>query len=205
MTPKLNKDKFVAMMPECKKPEEVVNAINELAEKYELNTTKRIAGFLAQCGHESGSFNIMKENLNYSSDALLKVFPKYFPTKALADAYARKPEKIANKVYGNRFGNGTEASGDGYRYSGKGFIQLTFKNNYAEFAKSIGKTLEEVVGYLQTMEGAMESAMWYWKTRKVNFYCDKDDILGMTKVINGGTHGLNDRTKRYNKYKKALV
>lgn len=205
MKPKqLNKELLSSMMPECKNPNDITTAFNELSEAYELNTVNRVAGFLAQCGHESNSFNVMKENLNYSSEGLQKIFGKYFPTKALADAYARKPEKIANKVYGNRFGNGIEASGDGFRYSGKGFIQLTFKNNYVEFAKSINKTLEETVQYVQTVKGAMESAMWYWKTRKVNFYCDKNDIIGMTKIINGGTHGLDDRTKRYEKYKKAL-
>ena len=171
---------FSKLMPDNKHPEEVVKAFNELASKYELNTLNRVSGFLAQCAHESNSFTVMKENLNYSAQGLRKVFSKYFPTEALANAYAKQPEKIANKVYANRYGNGAEASGDGYKYSGKGFIQLTFKANYEAFGKAIDKPLDEVVKYLQTVEGAMESAMWYWKTHKINFYCDKDDITGMT-------------------------
>ena len=198
-------EQFNAIFPNNKDASIIVENINKLKEKYELNTTNRMAGFLAQCGHESMGFTVMKENLNYSALGLQKVFKKYFPTKALANAYNRQPQKIANRVYANRYGNGSEASGDGYRYSGKGYIQLTFKSNYMDFAKSIGKTLEDTIIYLETIEGALESALWYWKNRKVISYCDKDDIVGMTKVINGGTIGLEDRTKHYEAFKKLLA
>lgn len=201
----LTTELFAKLMPDNKHPEEVVKAFVALASKYELNTLNRVSGFLAQCAHESNSFTVMKENLNYSAQGLRKVFSKYFPTEALANAYAKKPEKIASKVYANRYGNGAESTGDGYKYSGKGYIQLTFKSNYEAFGKAVDKSLEETIPYLQTVEGAMESAMWYWKSHKVNFYCDKNDIVGMTKVINGGTIGLDDRTKRYEALKKALA
>ena len=198
-------EQFITMFPNNKDASIIVDNINKLQEKYELTTTNRMAGFLAQCGHESIGFTVMKENLNYSALSLQKVFKKYFPTKVLANAYNRQPQKIANRVYANRYGNGSEASGDGYRYSGKGYIQLTFKSNYMDFAKSIGKTLEDTIIYLETIEGALESALWYWKSRKVNSYCDKDDIVGMTKVINGGIIGLEDRTKHYEAFKKLLA
>lgn len=172
--------------------------------QYEINTTNRRAGFLAQCAHESNNFTIKEENLNYSSDGLLKVFPKYFTNKGISDSYAKQPEKIANRVYANRMGNGNETSGDGYKYRGRGYIQLTGKDNYSAFAKFKNITLDECVNYLSTIEGAVESALWYWNTHNLNKYCDNDDILGMTKAINGGTIGLDDRTAKYNKFKAVL-
>lgn len=200
----ITKDLIVALFPKAKDIDVLTESMIALFPKYELNTVNRIAGFLAQCSHESADFTLSKENLNYSSEGLLKVFPKYFKTNTEAVAYARKAEKIANKVYANRYGNGDEASGDGYRYSGKGFIQLTFKDNYKAFAKDINIEMKDVVEYLLSTKGALESALWYWKTRNLNKYCDSDDIKGMSKVVNGGTIGLEDRTARYEKYKKAL-
>lgn len=173
--------------------------VTSMLDAYEINTVERCAAFLAQTGHESNSFKIMVENLNYSADGLRKVFSKYFPTIELANEYARKPEKIANRVYANRMGNGPEESGDGWRFRGHGLIQLTGHDNCAAFAKSIDKTIEEVVEYLQTKEGALESACWFWNQNGLNTLADKRDTLRITKRINGGTNGLGDRTDRFEK------
>jgi putative chitinase len=177
-----------------------LNALNQLLPDYEINTPKRIAAFIAQCAHESGGFRALKENLNYKAATLRKIFPKYFPTDELANEYASKPNKqeaIANKVYANRMGNGDEASGDGFRYCGRGLIQLTGKDNYSWFAASLGITVEEAAEYLQTFEGAAQSACWFWETNNLNQWADKGDILTLTKRINGGTIGLEDRIKHY--------
>ena len=173
------------------------HALSQLLPDYEINTPKRIAAFIAQCAHESGGFLFLKENLNYKAASLRKVFPKYFPTDELAAQYANKPEKIANRVYGGRMGNGDESTGDGYRYCGRGLIQLTGKNNYQAFADSIETPLEQIPDYLQTFEGAVQSACWFWETNKLNEWADKGDIVTLTKRINGGTIGLEDRIKHY--------
>jgi len=200
----LSLEKFQKMFPQNKQSEEIMEVFKKYFKLYEINTTNRRAGFLAQCGHESNGFTVFKENLNYSQEGLHKVFKKYFPTLESAASYAKKPEKIANKVYANRMGNGPEESGDGYKFSGKGAIQLTGKSNYQEFAKAKGLSLEETVTYLLTLEGAIESALWYWKTRGLNDICDKNDIVAMTKKINGGTIGLEDRKAKFEKFKSIL-
>jgi len=173
-------------------------ALSNVLPEYEIDTAQRVAAFIAQCTHESGGFKRLKENLNYRWESLRKVFPKYFPTDELAQEYAHKPEQIANRVYGGRMGNGDESSGDGFRYCGRGLIQLTGKNNYTKFAESIGMAVEEVPALLETFEGAVKSACWFWKTNNLNQYADAGDILTMTKRINGGTIGLEDRIKHYN-------
>lgn len=173
-------------------------ALSNVLPEYEINTSERVAAFLAQCTHESGGFKRLKENLNYRWESLRKVFPKYFPTDELAQEYAHKQEQIANRVYGGRMGNGDESSGDGFRYCGRGLIQLTGRNNYTKFAESIGMAVEEVPSLLETFEGAVKSACWFWKTNNLNQYADAGDILTMTKRINGGTIGLEDRIKHYN-------
>jgi putative chitinase len=192
------------MFPKYKYPDDLADALTEQFEKYEINTVNRAAGFLAQCGHESAGFTILQENLNYSAEGLNKIFKKYFPTLDSAKPYARNPEKIANKVYGGRMGNGPEASGDGYKFRGRGAIQLTGKENYTKFAKSVGITVDEAVEDLNTLDGAIESACWFWKTNGLNAICDKDDIVLMTKRINGGTIGLDDRKKHYAEAKHLL-
>ena len=166
--------------------------------KYDIDTPERVAGFMAQCGHESNNFRVLKENLNYSATALDKIFPKYF-RRAGRDAqqYHRQPEKIANVIYANRMDNGDTASGDGYKFRGRGIIQLTGRYNYTQFAKSINTGLRATVEYLETKQGALESACWFWKTNNINKYCDSQDIVTMTKRINGGTIGLADRKKHY--------
>jgi len=173
-------------------------ALSNVLPEYEINTPQRVAAFIAQCTHESGGFKRLKENLNYKWESLRKVFPKYFPTDELAQEYAHKPEQIANRVYGGRMGNGDESSGDGFRYCGRGLIQLTGRNNYTKFAESIGMSVEEVPALLETFEGAVKSACWFWNTNNLNQFADSGDILTMTKRINGGTIGLEDRIKHYN-------
>jgi len=175
-----------------------VHALNEILPEYEIDTPQRVAAFIAQTAHESGNYVFLKENLNYKAASLRKVFGKYFPTDELAAQYANKGEMIANRVYANRMGNGDEASGDGYRYCGRGLIQLTGKSNYQAFADSIETPVEEVSEYLGTFEGAVQSACWFWESNNLNQWADKGDILTLTKRINGGTIGLEDRIKHYN-------
>ena len=156
-----------------------------------------MAAFLAQCAHESGGFTALKENLNYRAVTLRKVFPKYFPTDEIASAYAQQQSAIANRVYANRMGNGDEHSGDGFKYCGRGLIQVTGKENYTWFADSLGITPEEASEYMETFEGAAQSACWFWETNNLNTWADKGDIMTLTKRINGGTIGLEDRIKHY--------
>jgi putative chitinase len=174
------------------------DALSSVLPTYEIDSPQRVSAFIAQCTHESGGFKRLKENLNYKAESLRRVFPKYFPDDELAQEYAHKQEKIANRVYGGRMGNGDESSGDGFRYCGRGLIQLTGRNNYTKFAESIGMAVEEVPSLLETFEGAVKSACWFWKTNNLNQYADSGDILTMTKRINGGTIGLEDRIKHYN-------
>ncbi len=173
------------------------DAISQILPEYDINTPERVAAFIAQCAHESGGFRFLKENLNYKAASLQKVFPKYFPDAATAAAYANKPQMIANRVYANRMGNGDEASGDGWRFCGRGLIQLTGKNNYTFFAASIGVELDECSEYLETFEGAVQSACFFWDQNGLNRWADAKDILTLTKRINGGTIGLEDRKKHY--------
>jgi putative chitinase len=176
-------------------------ALCEILPVYEINTPERVAAFVAQCAHESGGFKFLKENLNYKAPSLRKTFGKYFPDDAIANDYASRPNKqeaIANRVYANRMGNGDEASGDGFRYLGRGLIQLTGKNNYTLFAAAIDTPLEQIPEYLQTFEGAVQSACWFWEQNNLNQWADKKDIMTLTKRINGGTIGLEDRIKHYN-------
>jgi putative chitinase len=180
------------------------SAISEILPVYDINTPERVAGWLAQCAHESGYFRFLKENLNYRAESLLKTFPKYFKTLDEARQYERQPAKIANRVYANRMGNGDEASGDGFRYLGRGLIQLTGKNNYTLFAAAIDTPLEEIPEYLQTFEGAIQSACWFWEQNNINQWADKRDILTMSKRINGGTIGMEDRIMKYNKALKMF-
>jgi putative chitinase len=181
------------------------NALEQLLPDYDINTPQRIASFIAQCAHESGNFTALKENLNYKWETLRRLFPKYFPTDELAKDYASRPNKqeaIANRIYANRMGNGSEESKDPAKWIGRGLIQLTGRSNYQAFADSIevdGRPLniDEVPEYLATFEGAAQSACWFWETNNLNKFADADDILNMTKRINGGTIGLNDRIKHY--------
>jgi putative chitinase len=170
-------------------------ALDQLLDDYEINTPLRVAHFVAQCAHESGNFVFIKENLNYKAASLMAVFKKYFPTQELAQQYANKPERIANRVYANRMGNGDEASGDGWRFCGRGLIQLTGKDNYTFFAGSLNISVEEAAEYLATFEGAAQSACFFWEQNNLNRFADANDVKGLTRAINGGYIGLEDRMK----------
>ena len=196
----LTKEQLKQLLPKNPYIDHWYDALSQLLPDYEINTPQRIAAFIAQCAHESGEFTTLKENLNYRAPTLRKIFPKYFPDDATANHYASLPNKqeaIANKVYANRMGNGDEASGDGFRYCGRGLIQLTGKDNYSWFAASVGITVEEASEYLQTFEGAAQSACWFWESNNLNRFADVGDIKGLTKAINGGYIGLEDREKHY--------
>ena len=197
MSVQLTKKQLAELIPGNPYLDNWLEALNEILPEYEIDTPKRVAAFIAQCAHESGGFRALKENLNYKAESLLKVFPKYFKTLAEANAYAKQPEKIANKIYGGRMGNGPESSGDGFRYCGRGLIQLTGKENYTWFAESLEMPVEDVPEYLQTFEGAVQSACFFWEQNKLNQWADAGDILTLTKRINGGTIGLEDRQKHY--------
>jgi putative chitinase len=173
------------------------SAMERCLPDYDINTPQRIAMFVAQCAHESGNFRVLKENLNYRAESLMKVWPRHFPSLDVAKQYAHNQEAIANKAYANRMGNGPEESGDGWRYCGRGLIQLTGKINYQNFAMSIETPVEEVPAYLGTFEGAVQSACWFWEANNLNAPSDNGDVLTVTKKINGGTIGLADRQKHY--------
>lgn len=200
-------EQFSAMIPKNKDPESWYDAAVPMFEKYNINTPNRIAGFMAQCAHESLDFTRLEENLNYSEKALNSVFGRYFGEgKRDAAEYARKPEKIANYVYQDEFRSkrgamGNVNDGDGWRFRGRGIKQLTGRNNYTAFGKIIGMSAEETAEYVATPEGALESACWFWKTNKLDKWADKGDNVGLTKKINGGTIGLDDRNRRW---KEAL-
>lgn len=171
-------------------------ALNKILPDYEIDTPARIAAFVAQTAHESGGYTALHENLNYKAESLCRVWPRYF-NSGNANDYAHQPEKIANRAYANRMGNGDEASGDGWKYCGRGLIQLTGKSNYQAFADSIQTDISEIPAFLQTFEGAIQSACWFWENNNLNRCADAGDIEKMTKIINGGTLGLEDRKRHY--------
>ena len=196
----LTKQQLKQLLPKNPYIDQWHSALSQLLPDYGINTPQRIAAFVAQCAHESGNFMVLRENLNYRAATLRKLFPKYFPTDEMANDYASRPNKqeaIANLVYANRMGNGPPESGDGWRYAGKGLIQLTGKQNYTWFAASLQISVEEASEYLLTFEGAAQSACWFWETNNLNQWADNGDILTLTKRINGGTIGLEDRIKHY--------
>jgi len=187
-------------------PEAVIAQIPTVMEKFQINTPLRLAHFLAQCGHESGGFKATQENLNYSADGLKKIFPKYFPGN-IAESYARNPEKIASKVYGGRMGNGGEETKEGYKFRGRGYIQLTGKSNYTNFAKFIG---EDTIANpdLVATKYPLASAAFFFDSNKLWSICDKGadtaTVTAVTKRVNGGTIGLDDRIKHFNEYYALL-
>lgn len=171
-------------------------AIDDTLNEFDISTPQRIAAFLAQIGHESGSLKFIKENLNYSAQGLTKTFPKYF-TPELANQYQRNPEAIANRVYANRMGNGPEESGDGWAFRGRGLIQVTGRTNYQACGDFLGVDIISDPSYLESPEGAARSAGWYWTSRNLNALADAGDMKQITKKINGGFIGLEDRLKHY--------
>jgi len=189
-------------------PDSVIAQIPEIQSKFEINTPLRLAHFLAQCGHESGGFRVVNENLNYSAKGLLGIFKKYFPTQALAESYQRQPQKIANRVYASRMGNGDEKSGEGFKFRGRGYIQLTGKSNYTAFAKSIG---EDVVANpdLVATKYPLASAAWFFNKNGLHKLADGGAtdavVTQITKRVNGGTIGLADRIKHFKEYYHLLA
>lgn len=188
-------------------PQVVIDSIPEVASKFGINTPLRIAHFLAQCGHESGGFKVTSENLNYSAKGLRGIFKKYFPTDAIANAYQRNPQKIANKVYANRMANGSEASGDGYKFRGRGYIQLTGKDNYTQFGKSIGVDILSNPDSVAS-KYALASAAWFFSKNGLHKIADEGAsdavVTKVTKRVNGGTIGLADRIKHFKEYYHLL-
>jgi len=191
-----------------KVPAPVMIEISSIIERFNMTNPLRLAHFLAQAAHESGNFKFLKENLNYSADSLLKVFPKYFKDKATADKYARNPEKIANRVYASRMGNGDEASGDGFKFRGRGYIQLTGKDNYKAFSNFIG---EDCVANpdLVSDKYPLVSASWFFDKNNLWTICDKgatDDVVtAVTKRVNGGVNGNADRISKFKLFNSMLV
>ena len=188
-------------------PDSVIAQIPFIQSNYKVNTLLRLSHFLAQCGHESANFRAVKENLNYSTDGLNKTFKKYFPTLESAKDYARQPERIASKVYANRMGNGNEVSKDGFKYLGRGFIQLTGKGNYLEFDKSVPEDIMANPELVAT-KYPLASAAWFWNKNGLNEIADKGAtdavVKSITKRVNGGTIGLEDRIQHFNEFYSLL-
>ena len=200
----LTHTQLVACCPTNKNIDSLLISLNTILPKYNIVTADEVCAFLAQCGHESGDFNHLEENLNYSPEALYRTWPNRFPDDATCAAYAHNPEKIANKVYASRMGNADENSGDGWLYHGRGAIQLTGHNNYAAFANYTNRDINTLPNYLITTDGAVDSACWFWVINNCNVLADNDDIEGLTRKINGGTLGLDDRLARFNTCMEAM-
>jgi putative chitinase len=187
-------------------PDSVISQIPETAAKFNITNNLRLAHFLAQCGHESGGFKAVSENLNYSASGLKNIFAKYFPGN-LSESYARQPQKIASRVYGGRMGNGSEETGDGFKFRGRGYIQLTGKNNYINFAKFIGEDTMNNPDLVAT-KYPLASAAFFFDSNKLWSICDRGadtaTVTAVTKRVNGGTIGLADRIKHFNEYYKLL-
>ena len=184
-------------------PQYVLEELPKVIDLYQVNTPLRLAHFLAQCAHESGNFKLLEENLMYSAGRLVQVFPKYFPTLQTTKGYAAHPEAIANKVYAGRMGNGSEKSGDGWKYRGRGYIQLTGKLNYIDFAKSSGADVVKNPDLVKTTYPLL-SAAWFWRSRGLNIVADSQGIQAITKRVNGGYNGLKDREAHFNKILNLL-
>ena len=188
-------------------PDTVIGQIPGVMDKFQINTPLRLAHFLSQCGHESGGFKAVNENLNYGAKGLMTTFKKYFPTEALAKQYERKPELIASKVYGGRMGNGAEPTKEGWKFKGRGYIQLTGKDNYKAFDAIVTENILENPDLVATKYPLL-SAAWYWNSRKINATADlgatDDTVTKVTKLVNGGTIGLEDRKKHFKEYHDLL-
>jgi putative chitinase len=211
----LTVDTFRKLFPRAQDPQRWVDSMNSVFPVYEINTPRRVAAFLAQCGHESGGWTVFEENLNYSATGLMGIFKKYFPTMEIANQYARQPQKIANRVYASRMGNGDESSGDGWKYRGRGPIQLTGRSNYTQFAKDMFEDWQNVVEnpdwVTADRDYALMSAIWFWNKNGLNRWADASDsgksdaFITLTKRINGGTIGLADRQHHYDDALKTLT
>jgi len=199
-------DQLQKILPKAKNISDWYSAMIDALPQYEINTVERVSAFIAQCAHESGGFTLLQENLNYGAKGLTGTFHKYFPTEADAKPYERQPEKIANRVYANRMGNGDEHSGEGWKYRGRGLIQLTGKDNYKRFSHAAfdDDTILDNPDLLMEPYYALHSACWFWNDKMLNDYADTQDLVTMTKKINGGTIGLDDRIHHYNHVVEVL-
>jgi putative chitinase len=188
-------------------PDTVLNELPAVVTTFDINTPLRLSHFLAQTAHESGNFRLTVENLNYSSEALVSIFRRYFQTREIADAYHRQPERIANRAYANRMGNGDENSGDGWKYRGRGYIQLTGKYNYTQFNKYVTDDVVQNPDIVASVYPLL-SAGWFWSENRINFIADRGsafrDITAVTQRINGGTNGLDDRIAKFRVYFQLL-
>lgn len=194
----ITKKQFNLIFPNCSDSESWISAMSELFPKYEINTPERISAFIAQCGHESGGFRVFEENLNYSAKGLQLVFGKYFKNKNILE-YARNPEKIANLVYANRMGNGNPETGDGWKYRGRGPIQITGKYNYFQFSYDMGIDISNPDILCKDIKISLLSAIWFWNKHNLNIYADSRNLIQMTKIINGGDKGLKSRIEYFDK------
>lgn len=190
-------DQFKAIVGNNPYAEHWVEALDKCFEEYEINTPLRQAAFMGQCCVESAKFTAIQENLNYRAESLFKQWKSHFPTMEIAKQYEHQPEKIANRAYENRMGNGPEASGDGWKFRGKGLIQLTGRDNYQAFADSLQMEVDEAAAYLETFEGAVQSACFFWESRNLNALADKGAIDQISHIVNGGTLGQDERRHFY--------
>lgn len=200
----LTLQQFTQIFGTVKEAQAIVNALNEQMPRYNINTYDRVCAFLAQLGHESGYFVHRVENLNYSANGLRKIFVRHFPTDAIAQQYARQPIRIASRVYANRMGNGDEASQDGWKFRGRGYIQLTGRNNYTACGRYLGRDLVADPDYLMSIEGAVVSAGWFWEVNKLNAFADARDMKTLTRRVNGGFNGLAHRMELYTAAQQIL-
>lgn len=200
----ITQDQLSQMLPGNQYIDNWANALNNTLPNYDITTINRIAAFLGETYVESDAYTQLHENLNYRATSLMKAWPKHFPTLDIATQYANKPEAIANRAYANRMGNGDESSGDGWRYCGRGLIQITGRNNYQAFANSVGMDINSVPAYLQTFNGAVQSACWFWQNNDLNSYADDWNIEKLSIVINGGTNGLDVREQQCNRAQQIL-
>lgn len=200
----ITEQKLGKILNRCSNPKMWAEALNDILPHYHIENVTQTAMFIAQTGHESAHYNVLKENLNYSANALRKVFKKYFPNDEFAAQYARQPEKIANRVYANRMGNGNEQSGDGWLYRGRGIIQITGKNNYRNCSMYLfdDERLLEDPGLLMEPDYAIKSACWYWLANQLHTY--GNDVKTVTRIINGGYNGLPEREELFDKAIKVL-
>ena len=190
-------ENFESWFPNNKYPQDWVDAINKVLPDYNITTPARISAFLAECSVESQDFTVLQENLNYSAEGLCKTFGSHFTNEEEAAEYAHNPEKIANRVYSNRMGNGDEASGDGWLYRGQGTIQLTGKENQQSFADSLNMSVGDIPNYLGTFEGAIQSACFFWENNNLNTLADSGEIDEISRKINGGDNGIEERRQKY--------
>lgn len=193
-------DKLAACIPQNRDPEPWFLSLQEYLPQFEIVTVQRVAGFISQCAHESNDFTVLVENLNYGAEGLCSIFGKYFRTDAEAFQFQRRPAAIANRVYANRMSNGPESSGDGWAYRGRGILQITGRYNYSQCSMDVFQdtSLVDNPDLLTTPAYAVVSACWYWNKNSLNAICDSENVTLLSKKINGGTNGLNDRISRWN-------